>query len=201
MSATYWDLVATLRHAPAGETFEAVLVSVDGRRIPAGRDFDPATGRLKDAGLPAAGRAAGRRVGRQAAAASLPRGRAGRQALHHAALSAFHHQHPAAGSQPQVRLHRPADDGGGPKPLRERAHHLHAHRLDDPGRGGHRDGAANDRRAVRPGVSARRGRGSIRPRSRMPRRPTKRSGRRAIPSTCPRPCATCSARTSSGSTT
>ncbi len=47
-TATYWDLVATFATTPGGETFEAVLVSVDGRKIPAGRDFDPATGGLKD---------------------------------------------------------------------------------------------------------------------------------------------------------
>ena len=46
-SATYWDLVATFAK-PSGEAFDAVLVSVDGKRIPASRDFDPATGRLKD---------------------------------------------------------------------------------------------------------------------------------------------------------
>lgn len=46
-AATYWDLVATFAKS-SGETFEAGLVSVDGRRIPAGRDFDPATGQLKD---------------------------------------------------------------------------------------------------------------------------------------------------------
>jgi DNA topoisomerase-1 len=48
--ATYWDLLATLA-TPGGEGFEATLVSFQGRRIPEGRDFDPATGRLKDAGL------------------------------------------------------------------------------------------------------------------------------------------------------
>ena len=32
-SATYWDLLATFAKSN-GETFEAVLVSVDGRRIP-----------------------------------------------------------------------------------------------------------------------------------------------------------------------
>ena len=46
-SATYWDLLAKFAK-PSGETFDAVLVSVDGKRIPASRDFDPATGRLKD---------------------------------------------------------------------------------------------------------------------------------------------------------
>ena len=52
-AANYWDLVATFakagHHVPmVNETFDAVLVSVDDRRIPAGRDFDPATGQLKD---------------------------------------------------------------------------------------------------------------------------------------------------------
>ncbi|MGA2617040.1 MAG: type I DNA topoisomerase [Thermoguttaceae bacterium] len=47
--ATYWDLLGTFATA-GGESFEAELVSVDGRRMPASRDFDPATGRLKDTG-------------------------------------------------------------------------------------------------------------------------------------------------------
>ena len=38
-----------LRQGRAASDFEAELVSVDGRRIPAGKDFDPATGQLKDA--------------------------------------------------------------------------------------------------------------------------------------------------------
>ncbi len=52
-AANYWDLVATFATTrstghPGGESFDAVLISVDGRRIPASRDFDAATGRLKD---------------------------------------------------------------------------------------------------------------------------------------------------------
>ena len=50
VSATYWDLLGTFAKA-GGESFQAVLVSVDGRKIPAGRDFDPATGKLKDPAL------------------------------------------------------------------------------------------------------------------------------------------------------
>ena len=71
-AATYWDLVATFARSGSGETFEAVLVSVDGRRIPAGRDFDPATGRLKDPACLLLERAAGRRIGRQAPQARPP---------------------------------------------------------------------------------------------------------------------------------
>jgi len=43
-SATYWDLVARFV-TEAGAEFDAQLVSVGGRRIPTGKDFDPATGR------------------------------------------------------------------------------------------------------------------------------------------------------------
>ena len=45
--AAYWDLLATFT-TNGGETFEAQLMSVDGRKIPAGKDFDPATGKIKN---------------------------------------------------------------------------------------------------------------------------------------------------------
>lgn len=48
--ATYWDLLATFA-TRAGEQFQARLISVDDRRVPTTRDFDPATGRLKETGL------------------------------------------------------------------------------------------------------------------------------------------------------
>ncbi len=48
-SATYWDLLGEFQAARG--TFTATLVSVEGRRVPTGRDFDSATGRLKDAQL------------------------------------------------------------------------------------------------------------------------------------------------------
>jgi DNA topoisomerase-1 len=43
--ATYWDLDGTFR--AANGSFEASLVSVGGRRVASGRDFDPSTGRLR----------------------------------------------------------------------------------------------------------------------------------------------------------
>jgi DNA topoisomerase-1 len=49
-SATYWDLLGTFAKQD-GVSFEAELVSVDGRRIPSSRDFDPATGLIKDPSL------------------------------------------------------------------------------------------------------------------------------------------------------
>ncbi len=47
VSAEYYDIVATFATA-AGETFQAPLISYQGRRVPSARDFDPATGKLKD---------------------------------------------------------------------------------------------------------------------------------------------------------
>jgi DNA topoisomerase-1 len=46
-SATYWDLDAVFA-TEQGETFRAGLISVDGRRLPTGKDFDANTGELKD---------------------------------------------------------------------------------------------------------------------------------------------------------
>ena len=46
-NATYFDLEAHLSTAQ-GEAFSASLVSVASRRIPSGKDFDSATGKLKD---------------------------------------------------------------------------------------------------------------------------------------------------------
>ncbi|MGC3968769.1 MAG: type I DNA topoisomerase [Pirellulales bacterium] len=49
-SAVYWDLTGTFaaREASRNQPFEAELVSIDGRRIPAAKDFDASTGKLKD---------------------------------------------------------------------------------------------------------------------------------------------------------
>jgi len=47
VSADYWDVKATFR-TRRGDTFEASVASVGGKRIASGKDFDPATGKLKD---------------------------------------------------------------------------------------------------------------------------------------------------------
>src|SRR5690606_26048617 len=47
VAATYWDLIGKFAKRD-GQAFGAGLVSVDERRIPAGKDFDSATGKLKD---------------------------------------------------------------------------------------------------------------------------------------------------------
>jgi len=48
--AGYWDLLGTFVKS-TGESFQAVLASVGPRRLPSSRDFDPSTGRPRDASL------------------------------------------------------------------------------------------------------------------------------------------------------
>jgi DNA topoisomerase I len=50
VSATWWDLLGTFANA-AGKQFTATLISVNDKQIPAGKDFDAATGKLKDGKL------------------------------------------------------------------------------------------------------------------------------------------------------
>jgi DNA topoisomerase-1 len=47
VSATWWDLIGQFAKSD-DQKLDAGLISVDGRRIPSGKDFDPATGKLKN---------------------------------------------------------------------------------------------------------------------------------------------------------
>jgi DNA topoisomerase-1 len=47
VSSTYWDLDALFQTA-GGESLPATLTAIEGRKIPAGKDFDSATGQLKN---------------------------------------------------------------------------------------------------------------------------------------------------------
>jgi DNA topoisomerase-1 len=49
-NATYWDLIGLFAKSN-GESFQAELVSVGGRKVSESRDFDPATGKLKDSSV------------------------------------------------------------------------------------------------------------------------------------------------------
>jgi DNA topoisomerase-1 len=50
-SGSYWDLEGTFAEASNGDaaSFPATLITLDGKRLASGRDFDPDTGRLNDA--------------------------------------------------------------------------------------------------------------------------------------------------------
>lgn len=50
VSASYWDLLGSFA-TQADESFQADLVSVNGQRVPSGKDFDPKTGKLKSSEL------------------------------------------------------------------------------------------------------------------------------------------------------
>jgi DNA topoisomerase I len=50
VAATWWDLLGTFANA-ANKQFAATLISVNDKHIPAGKDFDSATGKIKDGSL------------------------------------------------------------------------------------------------------------------------------------------------------
>ena len=158
-SGAYWGLDALM--APVGadgrDQFKSALNTVDGRRLAAGRDFDPATGGLR----------AGSDVllldedGARALAAALAGGTGIVTSVEEKpytaqALSAVHDVHAAAGGGPQARLQFRAHHAYRAAAVRERLHHLHADRLHDAeflrAAGGPRAGQG----VVRAGVRARR---------------------------------------------
>jgi DNA topoisomerase-1 len=47
VSATWWDIIGLFEKSNQ-QQLEADIVSVDGRKIPSGKDFDPSTGKLKN---------------------------------------------------------------------------------------------------------------------------------------------------------
>lgn len=68
--ATYWDLVGTFTTA-AGQSFEAMLVSVNGNKIPSGKDFDAKSGQLKNQDLLLLDEAAARQLAHGLSAADF----------------------------------------------------------------------------------------------------------------------------------
>ena len=113
-----------------------------GARLRAGRDAEDGRSRppRRDRGSRARGAARGRHVRRP-----LIR----REAVHAPAGGAVHDLDAAAGGEPKAALHGADHDAGRPAPVRERLHHLHAHRLDDAVGVGARGGAQAGGRAVR----------------------------------------------------
>ena len=126
VAASYWDIVGTFDPG----AFEAKLVGGRGQARRAG----PRLRRRRQA----QGRSARARRGRGAHARSRARGCAVRCALGRGEAvpaqpgGAVHDLDAAAGGEPQAALLVADDDARRPAALRERLHHLHAHRLDDP---------------------------------------------------------------------
>ncbi len=155
VTGQYWDLRALLNKRPdqPGHRFEATLLSVGGKRVATGRDFDEHTGQV----------AAGKDVLllNQQEAETL------RQRLLQSAWVIADVEEKDATRSPyapfttstlQQEANRKLglsarDDAHRPESLRKRLHHLHAHRLGQPERGGDPRGAAAHPRPVRRGVS------------------------------------------------
>ena len=138
-SASYWDLEAEFATAEHGKvrlpdtptSFTATLQTVDGKRVAQGRDFTP-QGELRDAREPVlllSGEAAGA-LAEPAAGRQLHRVQRGAQAVSPLAVPAVPHDHPPAGGLSQAWLLREVHDERGAAAVRERLHHLYAHRLD-----------------------------------------------------------------------
>ena len=187
-AATYWDLVATFAKS-GGADVRGLLVSVDGRRIPASRDFDPASGQLKDAGCLL--------LNEQQAAALADRLRARPPALPSWKTSPIRRS-PIRLSPPARCSRRPTASTASPRGGRWMWPRVSTRTVTSPTcaptrrtwpawplRRRGRLLPANTARSICPTA-----RGSIRPRSRMPRRPTRRFVRRGIPSRCRRTCGT-----------
>ena len=179
----YWTVKALLA-TPRGDSFEARLVTLDGRKLD---KFD-----LADA---AAAEPRRRRRSRRATSAS--RRSKSKPATRNPA-AALHDLDPAAGGEPQVRHGRAPDHERRAAALRGRAHHLHAHRRH---RHGARGGDGRPRRhqgALRRGLRAVVARACTRTRRRTPRRRTSASGR---PTWASRPSGSAASSPTSASST
>ena len=138
-AAAYSDLEAEFATKNHGKpnideptSFTANLVTVDGRRVAQGRDFT-SVGELRASSadvlhLDAAAAAA---LARAARGRELLGRQRGAQAVPALAVRAVPHHHAAAGGLPQARLLRQAHDVRRAAAVRERLHHLYAHRLRD----------------------------------------------------------------------
>ncbi len=154
VSSAYWDLEATFEP----ESFAARLVGLDGKRVAQGRDFGQ-DGKLKGTDVLQLDESAVRGLAERLEGASFSV-RASSRSRTPPAERAVHDVDAAAGGEPQAPLHRADDDARRAAPLRERLHHVHAHRLDDAVGVGADGGARPGGDALRSGVRARRSRGA-----------------------------------------
>ena len=148
--AQWWDIEATFDP----ESFAARLVTVEGKRVAQGRDFGP-DGKARSDDIVQLDESEARGLAEQAEGLVVQRRPRRAQAVRPAAEPAVHDLDAAAGGEPQAALHRADDDARRPAPLRERLHHLHAHRLDDAVGVGAQGSARAGRRALRRRVRSR----------------------------------------------
>ena len=177
VSAGYWDIDGVFDPG----SFEARLAASTAsawRRAAT----SPSRASCKSDDLARLDEAEAREPGGRARRADVRRPLRRREAVHAPAGGAVHDLDAAAGGEPQAPLQLADDDAGRPAPVRERLHHLHAHRLDDavgvrarPPRGARRSSSTAPTRS-------RTRRASTRARSRTRRRRTRRSGPPATPS-------------------
>ena len=111
-------------------SFTANLVTVDGRRVAQGRDFT-SVGELRanSADVLHLDAAAAAALAERLEGVELLGRQRGAQALPALAVRAVPHHHAAAGGLAQARLLRQAHDVHRAAAVRERLHHLYAHRL------------------------------------------------------------------------
>ena len=140
----YWTIEADL--ASGGVAFTAKLVRLKGEKVEQFSITDEAAARMAQSRLEdliSSARASSdsARDGHEGPRRHPARARRREEAEAAQPGGALHHLDPAAGSGAKARLHRKSDDARGPAALRGRRyrewcsgpHHVHAHRLDDPG--------------------------------------------------------------------
>ena len=151
VAASYWDLIAELLPNTSADrtSFESRLARLDGKRVASGRDYDD-LGQLKGDVVALDETAAESARRRAAPAEHRIHGLESRdQAVHATSRGAVHDIHPAAGGGAQAALLGPPDDERGAGAVRERLHHLYAHRLADALAAGDHGGAQPGDQAVR----------------------------------------------------
>ena len=125
--ATYWDVEGDFTPDGASNQFTARLSAVDGDRVATGRDFAD-DGTLKSKGVVHLDEQAANSIAAQVLDGPGPRERRPGEAVHPPPERPLHHQHAPAGGLAQAAAVLQERDAGRPAPLRERLHHLHAHR-------------------------------------------------------------------------
>ena len=175
--AAYWDIAATLDAGADAtpRTFPARLVAVDGDRVATGRDFGP-DGQLRGDVRACSTRQRAPARGGAATAATWPSTSVESKPYTRKPYAPFMTSTLQQEAGRKLRFSADRTMRSAPAAVRERLHHLHAHRLDHAVRVGDRRRPRAGARALRRRLRARPARGSTRARSRTRRRPTRPSG-------------------------